>query len=183
MKAMMIVQVVAWSCSLLAAVAAEPSNTPVRITINQFSRPPEDRIIVTSSNGIARLARDFPGYEKQAVDGLSRGHWPVEYTVDIAFADGHSRTIYVADNRWTAGSENYTPLAENWDAVLLSMTSNFFKRTWANMERLEQVHEPTTLIIGPCEAGTAPAADSKRQPRGGRDAPPATRPSKPSPSP
>jgi hypothetical protein len=137
-------------------VATEPTNTPARVTISLSSRPPEDKIIVTSSNMVARLVTLFPGYESQPANAFSSGHWPVSYTVDIAFADGHSRRIYVSANNWTAGAEHYTPIAGNWDEFLESMTTNFFKRTWSNMQRLDQVHEPTTLIIGPRETVKGP---------------------------
>jgi hypothetical protein len=166
MKAMAVLQLITWLSVFRCSVAAEPTNTPVRITITQFSRPPEDRIIVTSTNVIARLEKLFPGYGGQPADGFARGHWPVDFTVGLAFADGHSRVIYIANNRWTAGDEHYTPLAQNWDEVLGSLTTNFFKRTWPNMERLSQVHEPTTLIIGPYESAKSRGADVKGQPDG-----------------
>jgi hypothetical protein len=164
MKPTAILQLITWLSVCLCSVAAEPTNTPVRVTISQFSRPPEDRIIVTSTNVIARLEKLFPGYGGQPADGFARGHWPVDFTVGIAFADGHSRVIYVADNRWTAGDEHYTALAQNWDEVLGSLTTNFFKRTWPNMERLSQVHERTTLIIGPYESAKSRGGDMKGQP-------------------
>jgi hypothetical protein len=153
MKAMIILQFITWFSVCLGSVAAEssPANMPVRVTISQFSRPPQDRIIVTSPPMIARLVKLFPGFEGQPADKLSSGAWPVDYTVAIAFADGHSRAIYVANNRWTAGAEHYAPLAQNWEELLGSMTSDFFKQTRPNTERLAQVHEPKTLFIGPWE--------------------------------
>jgi len=167
MKAIAILQFITWLFVGLSSFAAEPTNTPVRVTISQFSRPPQDRIIVTATNMVARLVKCFPGYEGQPADKFSSGHWPVHFTVDIAFADGHSRAIYVADNRWTAGADYYTPMAQNWDELLGSMTTNFFKRTWSNMERLGQAHEPTTLVIGPCEPVNGQGGNMKGQLFGG----------------
>ena len=57
-------------------------------------------------------------------------------------------------------------MAQNWDELMGSMTTNFFKRTWSNMQRLGQVHEPTTLIIGPCETVNGRGGDMKEQPDG-----------------
>ena len=165
-KVRAVLQLIIWLSVCLSSFAAGPTNTPVRVTVSQFSRPPEDKIIVTSTNMIAVLVKLFPGYEGQPANKFLSGQWPVEYTVDITFADGHSRAIYVASNRWTAGAEHYTPMAKNWDELLGSMTSDCFKRTWSNMERLGQAHEPTTLIIGPCETLTGRGGDIKGQPDG-----------------
>jgi hypothetical protein len=140
-------------------IEVEPTNIPVRVTISQQSRPPRDRMIVTSSKMVTHLVALFPGYESQPTNAFTRGGWPVEYIVDIAFADGHSRTLYVSGNSWTAGAEHFTPIAQNWDELLESMTTNFFKRTSSNMERLDQVHEPTTLILGPSETVNGAGAE------------------------
>jgi hypothetical protein len=119
---------------------------------------------VTSTNLIARLVKLFPGYEEQPADRLASGHWMVNYTVDIAFADGHSRAIYIFDNGWTAGAKHYTPMAQNWDELLGATTTNFFKRTLSNTERLDRVHEPTTFIIGPFETVSGRKGNTKGQP-------------------
>jgi hypothetical protein len=147
-------------------VSVETTNTPVRVTISQFSRPPQDSIIVTATNLIACLVKLFPGCEGQSADNFSSGQWPVDYIVEITFADGHSRKIYVANNRWTAGAEHYSTMAQNWDELLGSLTINFFKQTWSNMERLGQAHEPTTLTIGPWETVEGHGGDMKAQPDG-----------------
>ena len=43
-----------------AAAAAERTNVPVCVTISQFSRPPMDKIVVTSTNIIQRIVNAFP---------------------------------------------------------------------------------------------------------------------------
>jgi hypothetical protein len=163
MKAGKVVPVLTWLYLCINSVAAEPTNTPNRVTICQFSRPPMDRIIVTSTNMIGRIMNAFPGYREQPADGFSIGHWPTEYIVNVDFPDGHGRTIYVAANKWTAGADKYIPLTLRWDDLLLSMTTNFFKKDWANMERLGNLHEATTLIVGPSEMTSGLRTDMKGQ--------------------
>ena len=176
MKTEIGVALVFWVCVCVACVAEEKTNTPDRLTISQFSPPPMDRIVVTSTNMIARIMSAFPGYEGQPAEAFTRGHWPVEYIVDVSFPDGRKRAIYVKENSWTAGGK-YTPLTLKWDDLLQSMTTMFFKRDWGNMQRLSEVHEPTTLIVGPYNATDGLPG---QQPRG-EYSPPAPRSSKPTP--
>jgi len=140
-----------------------------------------DRIVVTSTNMIDRIVSAFPGYEEQPADAFSTGHWPVEYMVDVSFPDGRGRTIYVVENTWTAGAAKYTPLTLKWDELLLTMTASFFRRDLANMDRLSQAHEATTLIVGPCDMTNGRSADLKGRQQSGASLPPAPQPSNPTP--
>ena len=127
-KAILIATVLA--CLSLASVAQEITNTPVRMVISKFSQPPPmEKMEITDTNTISRIVALFPGYEKQP-EPLT-GSWETEYIVDLYWANGKERCIYVVENEWSAGQEEYTPLVTNWASVLRQMT-NAWSRTPAN---------------------------------------------------